>query len=81
MKNSLHVISSLLNLQARQVNDYKALEMFDDSKNRVRTMALIHEKFYKSEDLAQIDFGEYIHSLVQSLFGPIGTAGEIFGPK
>ena len=68
MKNNLQVISSLLNLQARQVNDDKALEMFDDSKNRVRTMALIHEKLYKSEDLAQIDFGEYIHSLVQSLF-------------
>ena len=68
VKNNLQVISSLLNLQARQVNDDKALEMFDDSKNRVRTMALIHEKLYKSEDLAQIDFGEYIHSLVQSLF-------------
>ena len=68
VKNNLQIISSLLNLQARQVNDGKALEMFDDSKNRVRTMALIHEKLYKSEDLAQIDFGGYVNSLVNSLF-------------
>ena len=76
VKNNLQVISSLLNLQARQVNDEKALEMFDDSKNRVRTMALIHEKLYKSADLAQIDFGEYVHSLVNSLFEAYRDRGE-----
>ncbi len=68
VKNNLQVISSLLKLQAGYIKDDRILEVFQESQNRVRAMALIHEKLYQSEDLAKTDFAEYIHSLATDLF-------------
>jgi two-component system, sensor histidine kinase PdtaS len=69
VKNNLQVISSLLSLQMGQQADAPTLEALRESQNRVRSMALIHEKIYQSKDLSRVDFGEYIHSLAQYLFG------------
>ncbi len=68
VKNNLQVISSLLNLQSDYIEDPQAQTIFQDSQNRVRSMALIHEKLYRSENLAQIDFSEYIQDLSRYLF-------------
>jgi two-component sensor histidine kinase len=68
VKNNLQVISSLLSLQTRQISDKHTLEVFENSSNRVRAMATIHEKLYLSDDLAKVDFGQYIHALVAHLF-------------
>jgi two-component sensor histidine kinase len=68
VKNNLQIISSLLSLQTRHIKDEQALEMFANSGNRIKAMATIHEKLYQSEDLARVDFVEYIQSLVSSLF-------------
>ena len=68
VKNNMQIISSLLNLQSAHIKDQQALELFRESKDRVRSMALIHEKLYRSQDLARIDFKEYIHSLATSIF-------------
>lgn len=68
VKNNLQVISSLLKLQAGYIKDDRILEVFKESQNRVRAMALVHEKLYQSEDLAKTDFAEYIRSLVTDLF-------------
>ncbi|MBD3883881.1 PAS domain S-box protein [Phormidium tenue FACHB-886] len=68
VKNNLQIISSLLNLQSKYIKDPATLEVFKESQERVRSMALIHEKLYQSEDLAQIDFAEYIQSLTANLF-------------
>ena len=68
VKNNLQIISSLLNLQSRAIEDTHALEMLADSQNRVKSMALIHEKLYQSEDLARVDFADYIQALASSLF-------------
>ncbi|MCE7858607.1 MAG: HAMP domain-containing protein [Chloroflexi bacterium CFX2] len=67
VKNNLQIISSLLNLQTRNVKDRQILDALRDSQNRVRSMALIHEKLYQSDNLAQVNFGEYVHSLVSFL--------------
>ena len=67
VKNNMQVISSLLNLQAGYIKDAEALEMFKDCQNRVRSMALMHEKLYQSRNLASIDFSKYIRSLTNDL--------------
>jgi PAS domain S-box-containing protein len=67
VKNNLQVISSLLNLQSRAVSDPAVLDLLRDSQNRVRSMALVHEKLYRSPDLARIDLAEYAHSLAGQL--------------
>ncbi|MUH00862.1 PAS domain S-box protein [Scytonema sp. UIC 10036] len=68
VKNNLQVISSLLNLQSEYIKDKDDLEIFQQSQMRIESMALIHQKLYQSQDLARIDFGEYIRDLVASLF-------------
>lgn len=73
VKNNLQVISSLLNLQSRNIKDKTTLGVLMESQNRVRSIALIHEKLYGSEDLARIDFAEYIQSLVSHLFSSYGV--------
>jgi two-component sensor histidine kinase len=67
VKNNLQIISSLLNLQAGQINDKIARQHYEVSHERIRAMALVHEKLYQSRDLSGIDFGNYILSLAQSL--------------
>lgn len=68
VKNNLQIISSLLNLQSAHIRDPRALEVFKEGQGRVRSMALIHEKLYQSEDLARVDFSEYISNLAVYLF-------------
>lgn len=72
VKNNLQIISSLLNLQSRYINDEEMLDIYKESQNRVKSMAIIHEKLYQSEDLARIDFGDYVKSLVLDLFNSYG---------
>jgi PAS domain S-box-containing protein len=73
VKNNLQVIASLLSLQAASSKDPQAATMFRESQNRVKAMALVHEKLYQSHDLANIDFNAYIQSLVMSLLRSYGV--------
>ena len=68
VKNNMQIISSLLNLQTRYVDDEEAVNVLKESQNRVRSMAMIHEKLYNSNDLSHINFIDYIQSLVSNLF-------------
>ncbi len=68
VKNNLQIICSLLSLQAKEiVDDPKAGQTFKESQDRVKAMALIHERLYQSPDLAKIDFAGYVRSLTGNL--------------
>jgi PAS domain S-box-containing protein len=68
VKNNLQVISSLLDLQSQYITDPTTVELFQESQNRVKSMALVHEKLYQSQDFARINFAEYIENLTSYLF-------------
>jgi two-component sensor histidine kinase len=68
VKNNLQVISSLLSLQSRYRKDEQAIAMAQESQNRIKVMALIHEKLYRSKDFANVEFNDYIKNLVNDLF-------------
>ena len=74
VKNNLQVISSLLSLQAQQIRDPQMSRLFQESQARVRSMALIHEQLYRSDDLAHIDFAAYVRELIDHLQRGFGRA-------
>lgn len=68
VKNNLLVIESLLKLQSHSIKDEKDKELFTESENRVKAMSMIHERLYRSKNLVDMDFKEYINSLAVQLF-------------
>lgn len=77
VKNNLQVISSLLNLKARYIHDEKVFNVFQDSQNRVRVMAIIHENLSQSNDLGKIKFFDYIQKLTNNLICSYGVDQDI----
>lgn len=68
IKNNLQVISMLLYLESGNFTDRDVIEAFRDSQNRVKSMALVHEKLYQSDDMVSVDFADYIENLADYLF-------------
>lgn len=68
VKNNLQIISSLLELQAIQIQDRETKILFQESQSRVKSMALVHERIYQSDDLSSINYKEYITELADFLF-------------
>lgn len=67
VKNNLQMVSSLLNLQAGTLQDETVRELFAESQSRIKAIALIHEHLYRSSDLSQIDFAQYVSDLSNDL--------------
>jgi two-component sensor histidine kinase len=68
VKNNLNIIISLLNLHAREVEDNKrAYTIFNDCKNRIRAMAIVHEQLYKSDKLATINIRDYVRGMIHEI--------------
>lgn len=67
VKNNLQAVWNLLYLQAGYVQDQQMKQMFRETQDRIKTIALIHEKLYQAPNLAQLNFAEYIRSLAASL--------------
>lgn len=67
VKNNLQVISSILNLQTSFVSDKQTLEILQESRNRIRSMAIIHENLYRTTNFSSIDFAGYLTNLVLNL--------------
>ncbi|BAU40643.1 PAS domain-containing protein [Leptolyngbya sp. O-77] len=73
VKNNLQVISSLLRMQARRLDDRTTAMLLLESQNRVQSMAIIHEQLYQSANFSQIDLDNYIRTLVANLFQTYGV--------
>lgn len=67
VKNNLQVISSLLSLQSNNIEDENALSAVKEGQNRVKSIALIHQKLYQNDDISQVDFDEYAEELISYL--------------
>ena len=81
VKNNMQIISSLLNLQSRYLNDEKTVNILNESRNRVRSMAMVHEELYRSRDLSKIDFADYIQRLLSGLFSSYGVDENFIKPE
>ncbi|MGE5528369.1 MAG: AAA family ATPase [Patescibacteria group bacterium] len=80
VKNNLQIVHSILNLQLSYIKDEQSIELFKESRNRVYSMALIHEKLYQSESLSRIDLPGYIQDLITNLFYSYGASDMLIKP-
>ena len=76
VKNNLQMIYSLLAMQSKRTKGGKTALLLRESQNRIRSIALVHERLYRSPDLANIDLAEYIHLLAQNLFYSYGADSD-----
>ncbi len=67
VKNNLQIVNSLLRFQSREVSDSKVVKMFEDSQNRILSMALVHEHMYRSENLMEIDVDSHLQVLASEI--------------
>ena len=67
VKNNLQIVSSLLYLQSRKIRDEEIVALFEESRQRILAMALVHENLYASDDIARLDFSDYVQKLVLDL--------------
>jgi len=80
VKNNMQIVNSMLYLQEQALRDKSgaiALEAFRLSRARIKAMAAIHDRLYRSGEFSSIDFGEYLEALVPELLNSYGTEGEI----
>lgn len=68
VKNNMQIISSLMNIQTRYLDDKESINVLKESQNRVKSMSMIHEKLYRSKKFDKVYFAEYIENLVWDLF-------------
>lgn len=74
VKNNLQIVISMLNLQARHVQDPTAQEVMQALRSRVRSMSLLHERLYRHDDLEQISLEEYFLEICESLYASYGVS-------
>ena len=76
VKNNLQVIASLLSLQSKTINDPSALDAVQESRNRVGSMALIHQKLYQGENLAAIEMRDYFETIGSTIINSFGAKAQ-----
>lgn len=67
VKNNLQIIASLLYFQSKKISEPTSLAALDEARDRLRSMILVHEKLYQSQDLARVDMRDYIRTLIDQL--------------
>jgi len=76
VKNNMTVVHSMLELQSHYIHDERDREMFRQSMNRIKSMAIIHEKLYQSKDLARIHFSSYLKQMIEDMFTSYGLTKD-----
>ena len=76
VKNNMQIISSLLSLQANHTGSEEAAEVLNESRGRVKSMAMIHEKLYHSHNLSQLNIGEYLNNLVKHILSSYSSVSS-----
>lgn len=79
VKNNLQVINSILNLQSDTIEDINVRQAFDDTRLRIRSIALVHERLYQSRDIAKVDFADYMQGLADDVFRTFDAASRSIG--
>jgi two-component system, sensor histidine kinase PdtaS len=74
VRNNLQLVSSLLSMHARQIQNAGSRTMLEECQNRVETISLIHEWLYQSKDVSQISFAHYVRSLATNVFSAAGVS-------
>ena len=77
VKNNMAIISSLLALQSRDIDNKEYLGMLNECQSRIKSMALVHEKLYQSEDFAHINVKDYIETLSESIRSAFMTSCKV----
>ncbi len=76
VKNNLQIIYSLLDLQSARISDPAVIAMLQDSQNRIQSMALIHQTLYGSNDFVNVDFAQFLRTLIPILTGSYARERE-----
>ncbi len=76
VKNNMTVITSLLQLQSNKMKDRQYKDIFSNSINRIKSMSLIHEKLYRSENLAKVNFEDYLKDMLNSMLMSYGLTTQ-----
>lgn len=73
VNNNLQIIYALLDFQLKGLRDEAAIQVLKESQNRIKSIAMVHDKLYRASDLARLDFGQYAYGLAVGLFKSYGT--------
>lgn len=76
VKNNLQIVHSLLDLQSSRVSDPAALAMLRESRNRINSMAIIHQALYGTDELRRVDFATVLRTLVPHLSASYGLGEQ-----
>jgi len=68
VKNNMQVVSSLVSMQGRSIKDESVQALFSETQNRIQSIALVHEQLYRSDNISEIDYGEYLRKMFAPLF-------------
>ena len=77
VKNNLAVVSSLLNMQSKYINDKKAIEAFKETRDRVMSMSMVHTQLYNSDDYTNVEYKKYVKNLVSRVFYTAKISGQV----
>ncbi len=81
VKNNFQVILSLINLQSANIENHDLQKYFADAQSRIRSMALVHELLYQSEDISRLDISTYIATIVGELFSSYHRTVRVPEPR